>query len=116
MAVVSVAITLSFHVKNKPSHLELRMAKPLGAVFWALSVLMLILGLGNYIRESVSSGSRLYSCPCGWLFTLAAKKCVVCTGTVNKYSRKAAIVQTGWKTQLVSSVSITQDRVTQRSF
>jgi hypothetical protein len=62
MAVVSVAITLSFHVKNKPSHLELRMAKPLGAVFWALSVLMLILGLGNYIRESLSFGSRLYLC------------------------------------------------------
>lgn len=52
MAVVSIAITLSFHVKNQPTDFELRMAKPMGAVFWALSVLMLVLGLGNYIGKS----------------------------------------------------------------
>merc|ERR1712000_786714 len=70
MAVVSIAITLSFHVKHRPTPFELRMAKPLGAVFWGLSVVMLLPGLGNYIR------------------------------TVNQYSRRVAIVQTGWKTQL----------------
>ncbi|KAI9902749.1 hypothetical protein N3K66_002101 [Trichothecium roseum] len=70
MAVVSVAVTLSFHVRHRPTDAELRVARPLGAVFWALSVLILCLGLGNYIR------------------------------TVNRYSQKVAIVQTGWKTQL----------------
>lgn len=48
------------------------MAKPLGIIFWALSVACLAMGFGNYVK------------------------------TVNKYSRKAAIVQTGWKTQTVS--------------
>ncbi|KAL8352197.1 hypothetical protein RB601_002490 [Gaeumannomyces tritici] len=63
------AIVMSFHLKNEPSAIELRMAKPLGLVFWALSVACLALGLANYIR------------------------------TVNKYGRRAALVQTGWKTQ-----------------
>ncbi|KAK7416060.1 hypothetical protein QQZ08_012142 [Neonectria magnoliae] len=51
MAVVSIAITLSFHLKNEPSPLELRMAKPLGTIFWALSVMTLFAGVGNYISE-----------------------------------------------------------------
>lgn len=51
MAVVSIAITMSFHVKHQPTDFELRMAKPLGGVFWGLSVVMLLLGLGNYISE-----------------------------------------------------------------
>lgn len=51
MAVVSVAIVLSFHLKSQPSKFELRMAKPLGATFWALSVCCLFLGLGNYISK-----------------------------------------------------------------
>ncbi|KAL8315240.1 hypothetical protein RB593_008694 [Gaeumannomyces tritici] len=63
------AIVMSFHLKNEPSAIELRMAKPLGLVFWALSLACLALGLANYIR------------------------------TVNKYGRRAALVQTGWKTQ-----------------
>ncbi|TQN66259.1 hypothetical protein CSHISOI_09178 [Colletotrichum shisoi] len=74
MSIVAVAIVLSFHLKSEPSQLELRMAKPLGIVFWILAVACLCLGLGNYIK------------------------------TVNKYSRKAAIVQTGWRTQLVLSI------------
>ncbi|KAF9881562.1 duf202 domain-containing protein [Colletotrichum karsti] len=74
MSIVSVAIVLSFHLKSEPSQLELRMAKPLGIIFWCLAVSCLCLGLGNYIK------------------------------TVNKYSRKAAIVQTGWRTQLVLSI------------
>ncbi len=49
MAIVSVAIVLSFHLKQKPSDMELRLAKPLGAIFWALSVACLWLGLANYI-------------------------------------------------------------------
>lgn len=51
MAIVSVAIVLSFHLKSTPSAAELRMAKPLGVVFWILSVSCLLVGLGNYIRE-----------------------------------------------------------------
>ncbi|PHH87258.1 hypothetical protein CDD83_9124 [Cordyceps sp. RAO-2017] len=74
MAVLSVAMTLSFNLRHAPSHLERRMARPLGLVFWALSVVMLLVGLGNYIT------------------------------TVNKYGRRAAIVQTGWRTQLVLAV------------
>ncbi|KAL4729494.1 hypothetical protein ACLX1H_003914 [Fusarium chlamydosporum] len=68
MAIVSVAITLSFHLKTEATPLELRMAKPLGTIFWALSAMTLFAGMGNYIR------------------------------TVNKYSQRAAIVQIGWKT------------------
>ena len=49
MAIVSVAIVLSFHLKHKPTDVELRMAKPLGAIFWALSVLCLSAGVANYI-------------------------------------------------------------------
>jgi hypothetical protein len=92
MAVVAVAIVLSFHLKHQPSQIELQMARPLGAIFWVLSVCCLLLGIGNYISEchieaSLSRMDNLLSQP-----TVA---------TVNKYSRKAAIVQTGWITQLV---------------
>lgn len=73
MAVVSIAIVISFHLKSQPSALELRMARPLGVVFWLLSVSCLALGFGNYIK------------------------------TVNKYGTRSAIVQTGWKTQSVSA-------------
>ncbi|KAH7150004.1 hypothetical protein B0J13DRAFT_549315 [Dactylonectria estremocensis] len=54
MAVVSIAITLSFHLKNEPSSLELRMAKPLGIIFWALSVMTLFAGVGNYISKQLT--------------------------------------------------------------
>lgn len=73
MAVVSIAIVVSFHLKSQPTRLELRMAQPLGIIFWILSLCCLALGFGNYIK------------------------------TVTKYSRRLAIVQTGWKTQSVSS-------------
>lgn len=56
MAIVSVALVLSFHLKHQPSAIELRMAKPLGAIFWALSVACLGVGVANYIRESYLSG------------------------------------------------------------
>jgi hypothetical protein len=72
MAIVSVAIVISFHLKSEPTNLELRMARPLGIIFWLLSLSCLALGFGNYIQ------------------------------TVQKYSKRVAIVQTGWKTQSVS--------------
>ncbi|KHN98084.1 uncharacterized protein MAM_03845 [Metarhizium album ARSEF 1941] len=50
MAVLSVAITLSFHLNARPTDLERRVSKPLGAVFWLLGVVMLALGLVNYIN------------------------------------------------------------------
>lgn len=59
MATVSVAIVLSFHLKHKPSDLELRMAKPLGAIFWVLSVACLCVGVANYIRESLGHQGSL---------------------------------------------------------
>ncbi|KAK4227858.1 hypothetical protein QBC38DRAFT_476741 [Podospora fimiseda] len=75
MAIVSVAIVLSFHLRKTASEPELRMAKPLGAIFWVLSVSCLAVGVANYIK------------------------------TVNKYSRRAAIVQSGWKTQTVMTAT-----------
>lgn len=57
MSIVSVAIVLSFHLKSEPSELELRMAKPLGVIFWCLAVSCLCLGIGNYISEFLSSFS-----------------------------------------------------------
>ncbi|KAK1831398.1 hypothetical protein QBC39DRAFT_259064 [Podospora conica] len=74
MAIVSVAIILSFHLRKTATEIELRMAKPLGAIFWVLSVACLGVGMANYIN------------------------------TVNKYSRRAAMVQTGWKTQSVMAI------------
>ncbi|CAJ2513695.1 Uu.00g018140.m01.CDS01 [Anthostomella pinea] len=74
MAIIAIAIVLSFHLKSQPSAVELRMAKPLGIVFWLLSVACLVAGFGNYIK------------------------------TVNGYSRREAIVQTGWRTQSIMSL------------
>ncbi|KAK4214827.1 hypothetical protein QBC37DRAFT_420292 [Rhypophila decipiens] len=71
MAIVSVAIVLSFHLRRTATEKELRMATPLGVIFLALSVSCLGVGLANYIE------------------------------TINKYGRKTAIVQSGWKTQVV---------------
>jgi hypothetical protein len=50
MAIVAVAIVLSFHLKDQPTALERRMARPLGLIFWILSFACLLLGLGNYVR------------------------------------------------------------------
>jgi Domain of unknown function (DUF202) len=75
MAVVSIAIVISFHFKQQPTPLERRMSQPLGIIFWLLSLACLCLGFGNYMK------------------------------TVNKYGRRVAIVQTGWKTQSVCCVT-----------
>ncbi|KAI9827149.1 MAG: hypothetical protein M1832_005285 [Thelocarpon impressellum] len=74
MAIVAVAIVLSFHLKREPTAIERRMALPLGLVFWLLALSCLVLGFANYIR------------------------------TVTRYSRRQALVQSGWKTQAVSTV------------
>ena len=50
------------------------MALPLGIVFWVLSLFCLISGFATYIR------------------------------TLTKYSRRRALVQSGWKTQVVFGI------------
>ncbi|KAJ5194571.1 uncharacterized protein N7498_008009 [Penicillium cinerascens] len=74
LAIVSLAIIISFHFREQPSALERNMALPLGIIFWLLSLTCLTNGFANYTR------------------------------TVMKYSRKAALVQSGWKTQVVFTV------------
>lgn len=74
LAIVSLAIIISFHFREQPSGLERRMALPLGIIFWLLSLTCLANGFFNYAR------------------------------TVMKYSRKAALVQSGWKTQVVITI------------
>lgn len=73
MAVVSAAIMISFHLKSQPTAVERRLALPVGLLFWILSVACLGNGLANYIK------------------------------TVKKYGRRQALVQSGWKTQIVRS-------------
>ena len=72
MSVVSAAIVVSFHLKSQPTAIEKRAALPLGLVFWVLSLACLVSGLANYVK------------------------------TVTKYSKRQALVQSGWKTQVVS--------------
>lgn len=76
MSIVSVAIVISFHLKSQPTSVEQRIALPFGLVFWLLSLACLASGLANYVK------------------------------TVTKYSRRQALVQSGWKTQVVSSTSL----------
>jgi hypothetical protein len=57
MAIVSVAIILSFHLRKTATEIELRMARPLGAIFWILSVACLGVGMANYISASLFSPS-----------------------------------------------------------
>lgn len=71
LAVVSAAIVISFHLKHKPTDIERHASLPLGIIFWLLSIASLASGLANYIN------------------------------TVTRYSRRQALVQAGWKTQLV---------------
>ncbi|KAF2216900.1 hypothetical protein CERZMDRAFT_32844 [Cercospora zeae-maydis SCOH1-5] len=74
LGIVSIAILISFHLHNQPSRLERRLALPFGLLFWVLAVACLISGLHNYIK------------------------------TVNRYSRRQALVQSGWGTQVVFTV------------
>ncbi|KAK5034508.1 hypothetical protein LTS07_003429 [Exophiala sideris] len=77
MAVVAVAIFVNFHLKHQPSVLEQRMSRPLGIIFWVLSLACLVSGMANYMR------------------------------TVTKYAGRRALVQSGIKTQLVFGVVAT---------
>ncbi|KAK3712805.1 hypothetical protein LTR37_008896 [Vermiconidia calcicola] len=72
MAIVSCAVVISFHLKHEASAIEKRVALPFGLIFWLLAVACLISGLNNYIK------------------------------TVNRYSRRQALVQSGVATQVVS--------------
>lgn len=72
MSVVSIAIIISFHLKSQPTSIEKRIALPVGLLFWLLSVACLANGFANYIK------------------------------TVTKYAKRQALVQSGWKTQVVA--------------
>ena len=86
MSVVSVAIVISFHLKSQPTSIEKRIALPVGLIFWFLSIACLASGLANYVK------------------------------TVTKYARRQALVQSGWKTQVVSiSLSSVQKKCMHRS-
>ena len=74
MSVVSVAIVISFHLKSQPTSIEKRIALPVGLIFWLLSIACLANGFANYVK------------------------------TVTKYARRQALVQSGWKTQIVSTL------------
>ncbi|KAI7350012.1 hypothetical protein KC336_g22614 [Hortaea werneckii] len=74
MAVVAIAILISFHLKHSASDVEKRVALPLGLIFWGLSLACLVSGLSNYVK------------------------------TVNRYSRRQALVQSGVGTQVVFTV------------
>ncbi|RAL17028.1 DUF202 domain-containing protein [Aspergillus homomorphus CBS 101889] len=74
LGVVSIAIIISFHFQSPPTGLERRMSLPLGIIFWLLSLTCLVTGFANYIR------------------------------TVRKYSQQAALVQSGWKTQVMFTI------------
>lgn len=71
---MSVAILINFHLKHQPTDLEQRLSHPLGGIFWVLALACLAAGFANYVR------------------------------TVAKYARKAALVQSGLKTQIVFGV------------
>ena len=74
MSVVSVAIVISFHLKSQPTSIEKRLALPVGLIFWFLSLACLASGFANYAK------------------------------TVAKYGRRQALVQSGWKTQVVFTI------------
>jgi Domain of unknown function (DUF202) len=74
LAVVSIAILISFHLKHQPSALEKKVSLPLGIIFWILALASLVSGFANYVR------------------------------TVAKYARKDALVQSGIKTQVIFGV------------
>jgi len=71
MCIVSVAMILNFSLRSKPSNIERRMALPLGIIFWFVSLVCLAAGLASYIK------------------------------TIQWYGRRAALVQSGPKTQTV---------------
>lgn len=81
MAIVSVAIIISFHLKNQPTKAEKRISLPVGIVFWVLSIACLVIGCENYVK------------------------------TATKYSRRTALVQSGFRTQIVSATGLSSSRL-----
>jgi uncharacterized membrane protein YidH (DUF202 family) len=77
MAIVAVAIFINFHLKHQPTPLEQSMSRPLGIVFWLLSLACLVSGTANYMK------------------------------TVTKYAGRRALVQSGIKTQVIFGVVAT---------
>lgn len=71
LAVVSLAILTSYHLKHQPSELERKISIPLGVIFFVLSLASLAAGWMNYVR------------------------------TVVRYAKKAAIVQRGALNELL---------------
>lgn len=71
LCIVAGAIVLSFHLRAEPSRLERRMALPLGIIFWVLSLVSLANGFAIYVS------------------------------TLTRYSRQKALVQSGWRSQVV---------------
>jgi pyruvate/2-oxoacid:ferredoxin oxidoreductase beta subunit len=76
LSIVSVAIVVSFHLKSQPGRLEQRISLPVGLIFWVLSLACLGCGCAIYVK------------------------------TVTKYSKRQALVQSGWKTQTASVVGL----------
>jgi hypothetical protein len=60
LAVVSVAILISFHLKHQASELEKKIALPLGIVFWVLvSCLTFLPACGLRLRNDLFAGYSL---------------------------------------------------------
>lgn len=105
---------ISFHFKREPSVLEQKMSLPLGLVFWLLSLVCLFAGLANYLKTSVLPKEK-NPCPNQRMYiytyipwaptrafalvlpTPADERC-----SIQLYSKKRALVQSGLKTQVVS--------------
>lgn len=61
MAIVSVAILISFHLKHQASHLEKRIALPLGIVFWLLvRSIPHVKSAGIMPSSAIQSGGNLH--------------------------------------------------------
>jgi len=73
LALVAMAIVISFRLKHQPTPLEQRVSLPLGLIFWFVSLACLASGLAKYVK------------------------------TVTQYSRRRALVQSGWKTEMAST-------------
>ncbi|KAF8425713.1 hypothetical protein EV426DRAFT_596264 [Tirmania nivea] len=74
LAIIAMAIVLSFQLRTPASAHERRLALPLGLIFWIMAVLCLFTGLGNYLK------------------------------TVERYRVKRALVQSGYKTQIIIAI------------
>lgn len=80
------------------------MAKPLGAIFWVLSVSCLGVGIANYASTSFPLLRLSHGGEDHIMYVQEAIDMIwFRPETVNKYSRRAAIVQSGCKTQAVSN-------------